>query len=116
LGRPWLDRVRLRLAPSPADEEEAFVFGDLDLSLLTSPRYKKATRAAAGPRATVFAVVHPRHRGPAGRELRRAIARLGAEARLQRHVDWRAEPATTPWPAPLAPTDRAIPAPETGRA
>ncbi len=108
LGRPFVDRVQLRLAPRPTDEVEAFVFGDLDLSLLTSPRYRKARRAAAGPRATVFAVMHPRHRGAEGRDLRRAIAKLAADARLQRHVDWRAEPASGPWPAALAPGDRAM--------
>ena len=113
-GRPFLDEVLLRRFATPDAEVQAFVFGELDLSFVASPRYRALNQVSVVndvSHASVVGLLHPRFRGAEGRPLRRALAAIARDAPLSRHVDVAADSAKLMWPAALAPTKRAPTAP-----
>jgi hypothetical protein len=103
-GRPWLDRVDVKVLADPRAQSAAFADQDTDLSAEAASRDRRDTQSVAAAQVTLFAVVAPSLRGDAARVLRQNFAALAREARLVRHSDWPAQTPSSLWPALLSPT------------
>jgi hypothetical protein len=103
-GRPWLDRVDVKVLADPRAQSAAFADQDTDLSAEAALRDRRDTQSVVAAQVTLFAVVAPSLRGDAARVLRQNFAALAREARLVRHSDWPAQTPSSLWPALLSPT------------
>jgi len=104
LGRPWIDRVRVKRFSNPSEEETLFVYRTLDVSFIASHKYVDASSEAIKAYSTLFLLPAPYLRGNNQVELRRKIfhlmRRYPLAGRVKRHGN--ASTADGIWPRPLS--------------
>ncbi|MCC6624045.1 MAG: hypothetical protein IT385_22500 [Deltaproteobacteria bacterium] len=101
-GRPWIDRIRVRV-DARVELATAFRYGESDVAWEPVVGASPSATVLPGGWTSFLVVPRPALRAPAQRDLRRRIAQLAGDARLQRYVEGRGASAVTPWPDALAP-------------
>lgn len=101
-GRPYLDRVQMRVFERDAGAVEGFHYGKVDLVFVDSPRYTAAARLPGPVRETVGVLVRDR---PATRsaDVRRAVSAAAPRALIGQRVAGNTAPAVRLLPDITAP-------------